>query len=292
MGVAMFVVITGGVAMAVTDGNYDSSRQHCSGKADNSDHPKHVEQGCKSAIVSLSDGSGRDFAWFGPQQTADGDSVDPMSLRDFKVTNPTDPESGLRLYFGADDNLDNGEHDSSEQVNQGPSDGGAIQFNVLPASVPAWVAALSAGDVHYLLTHPIPLVDAGLGACADGICFNAQTQRRVAWQGDGKGSRNIADYSGKQWDPEDCGGPTDTPKDCGGKTLRGWYAGDGTTYVEPGVTVFEDPDPQGSPIGPYPLPALYVGTCGVIAGGGPAVPAAPDSPVTNKAGQLMIPTGC
>jgi hypothetical protein len=127
--------------------------------------------------------------------------------------------------------------------------------------------------------------------CADGICANAQTQQRVAWQGDGKGKRNIADYSGKQWDPESCSGPDDKPKDCGGKSLRGWYAGDGTTYVEPGVTIFEDPDPQGSPIGPYPLPALYVGTCGVIAGGGSAPPA-PDSPITNKAGQLVIPTAC
>jgi hypothetical protein len=291
VGVAMFVVVTGGVAMAVTDGNYDSGRQHCSGKADNSDHPKYVEQGCKSAIVSLSDGSGRDFAWFGPQQTADGDNPDPMALRDFKVTSPSDVGSGVRVYLGADDNLDSGEHDSSDQVNQGPSDGGAIQFNVLPGSVMPWVAALSAGDVSYLLTHPIPLVDGGFGMCADGICANVQTQQRVAWQGDGKGSRNIADYTGKQWDPESCSGPDDKPKDCGGKPLRSWYAGDGTTYVEPGVTFFEDPDPQGSPIGPYPLPALYVGTCGVIAGGGSAPPA-PDSPITNKAGQLVIPTAC
>jgi hypothetical protein len=279
------------VALAVTDGNYQSSKQHCSGNADNSEDPARVEQGCKSAIVSLSDGNEHDFAWFGTQQTADGENPDPMALRDFKTTNPRDPSSGARVYLGADDNLDTGEHDSSDQVNQGPSDGGAIQFNVLPGSIMPWLTALTTGDVSYLLTHPVPLVDFGFGACADGICFNAQTQQRVAWQGDGKGSRNIADYSGKPWDPESCAGPSDSAKDCGGQPLRSWYAKDGTTYVEPGVSVFEDPDPQASPIGPYPLPALYVGTCGVILGGGSAPPA-PDSPITNKAGQLMISTGC
>ena len=57
------------------------------------------------------------------------------------------------------------------------------------------------------------------------------------------------------------------------------------------MTFFEDPDPEGSPIGPYPLPALYAGTCGVVAGGGPAA-TAPASPITNSAGQLQVKTGC
>jgi hypothetical protein len=65
-------------------------------------------------------------------------------------------------------------------------------------------------------------------------------------------------------------------------------------YAEPGVTVYEDPDPQGSPVGPqqlYPLPAAYAGTCGVAAGGG--LVQAPKSPVTNSAGQLIVsPTKC
>jgi hypothetical protein len=288
---AVLVVAGGGAAMAVTDGNYQPSKQHCDGNADNSDAPKRVDRGCKSLIVSAADGDNTDFAWFGLQQTADGESPDPMSLRDFKITNPRNVGSGVRLYFGADDNLDTGEHDSSDQVNQGPSDGGGIQFNVLPGSLMPWLSALAAGDVSYLLTHPMPLVDAGAGECADGICSNVQTQQRVAWQGDGKGSRNIANYEGKQWDPDSCAGPDDKPKDCGGQALRAWYAKDGTTYVEPGVTFFEDPDPQGSPIGPYPLPAAYVGTCGVILGGGSAPPA-PDSPITNSAHQLVIETGC
>src|SRR5581483_9569981 len=150
---ALLVTVGGGAALAVTDGNYQSSKQHCAGNANNSDHPDRVDPGCKSLMFSMADGNQHDFSWFGLQPTADG---------------------------------------------------GGIQFDGLPGSIMPWLTAGSAGDVSYLLTHPTPLVDAGFGACADGICFNAQTQRRVAWQGDGKGSRNIANYEGKQWDPESC----------------------------------------------------------------------------------------
>ena len=59
-----------------------------------------------------------------------------------------------------------------------------------------------------------------------------------------------------------------------------------------GFQFYEDPDPQGSPATPiYPNPGIYVGTCGVVVGGG-ALPALPASPLTNSAGQLVISTGC
>ena len=62
-------------------------------------------------------------------------------------------------------------------------------------------------------------------------------------------------------------------------------------YAEPGIQIYEDPDPQGSPIGPwYPIPAFYVGTCGLIVGGGQM--AMPESPFTNKGGQFVVSTGC
>jgi hypothetical protein len=78
-------------------------------------------------------------------------------------------------------------------------------------------------------------------------------------------------------------------------------------YAEPGVQTYGDPDPQSSPIDPvaevakgagqpdpapslYPLPGVYAGTCGVVAGT-PNAPA-PDSPVTNHAGQVVVATGC
>ncbi|MBV8960657.1 MAG: hypothetical protein JO087_18000, partial [Actinobacteria bacterium] len=94
---ALLLTVGAGAAFAVTDGNYQSSKQHCEGNADNSDAPKRVDPGCKSLIISLADGNQHDFTWFGLQQTADGESPDPMSLRDFKITNPRDIGSGLRL---------------------------------------------------------------------------------------------------------------------------------------------------------------------------------------------------
>ena len=287
------VLAIAGTAVAVSDGDYDYEKQHCTGNANNSDQEKQTEEGCHTATGTVSDGRGREYGGVGVQQQPDGSNP---SFDDVTVWGPGEgayhPVGGAHLYFGADDNLDNGEHDSSEQVDNGPSDGGGIQLNVTPESVAKWVAALQARDRGYLLTHPLPLVDAGFGACADGLCFSVQTQRRVAFQGgDKKKHRDVSNYEGKQWDPESCSGPDDKAKDCGGKPLKSWDDKEGTTYVEPGVQVYEDPDAQASPIGPYPLPAAYAGTCGVIAGGGKA-PVAPASPVTNKAGQVVVATGC
>jgi hypothetical protein len=289
-GVVMAAMLgVGGVAAAgVSDGNYDPARQHCSGHADDSDAPDRVEEGCQNATLNLRDGNGDEAVRIGTQQTADGEPVDPTP----QVTTGTiDPTTGAFVYFGADDNLDNGEHDSSSAIGDGPSDGGAIVVDVDPASVDRWVAALVAGDLPYLLTHPLPLVAAGAGGCADGVCASLQTQRRIAYQGGRRhSSRSVADYEGKEWDPETCAGPSDTADDCGPGGIRAWDRREGTTYVDPGLQVYEDPNPAGSPNGPYPLPAAYVGTCGVILGGGEVM--APDSPITNDAGLLLVETGC
>lgn len=285
------VLLTAGVAAAVSDGNYRSEKQHCSGGADNSDRPKHVEKDCKNTILTFSDGKDREYGGVGLRQTADGENPDPTPGMT-PASSSTDPTSGVRVYMGSDDNLDTGEHDSSEQVNNGPSDGGAIVLNVMPDSVAKWASALSGGDLGYLLTHPTPLVDAGFGMCADGICTSVQSQRRTMFDGGKKGkARSAVNYEGKKWDPDSCGGPDDKAKTCGGKPLGYWAKQEGKVYAEPGVQFYEDPDPQGSPIGPYPLPAAYVGTCGVVLGGGVA-PAAPASPMTNKAGQVVVETGC
>ncbi len=277
-------------AWAVSDGQYSYRRQHCSGAADNSKDPTRVEPGCQSFTVNVSDGAGNE-GFIGLQQTADGQS--PDFLNPVSGTPTTfDPTSGVHAYVGADDNLDTGEHDSSPAISNGPSDGGAIAFNVDPASVDPWVAAVQAGDVAYLLTHPLPLVDGGFGACADGACLAVTTVERVAYQGGDKHkpAQPVADYTGKRWDPPTCGGPSDGKADCGPGGIAKWHKGDGARTTEPGVQVFEDPDPQGSPIGPYPLPAAYAGTCGVIVGGGAAQ--APASPVTNSAGQVQVRTAC
>ena len=117
--------------------------------------------------------------------------------------------------------------------------------------------------------------------------------------GNSRTHHDAANYAGKKWDPQNCAGPSDKPKDCGGKPLKYWDRQEGTVYAEPGIQIYEDPDPQGSPVGPYPLPAFYIGTCGVVVGGGPMrVPfvasagATQQGVWTNKAGQLVVSTGC
>src|SRR5436309_1296401 len=88
---------------------------------------------------------------------------------------------------------------------------------------------------------------------------------------------------------------------------------DGTVYTEPGIQIYEDPDPQASPgilslVGldqvkqaltgngndPYPLPALYLGTCGLVFGGGAqGDPTRIDgTPLSNSAGQIVAKTAC
>jgi hypothetical protein len=305
-------VLGTGSAWAVSDGDYTNGRNGCTGDAYNSSEPDRAEAGCQTLVFKITDGS-HNYVWVGIPETPDGESADSLTAcfdpgagKQYcarfgkggtaflppRPGTPRHPSGGLHTYFGANDNLDGGEHDSSSQVDNGPSDGGGVQANVTPWTLKNWVAALSGGDRATLLTHPLPLGDAGMGFCADGLCFSAQTQRRVAYQGtDPNKSRDVSDYDGMTWDPESCSGPDDAAADCGGQPISYWEEQNGTTYVEPGIQVYEDPDPQGSPIGAYPIPSLYVGTCGFVAGGGGGVNA-PASPLTNSAGQLVVKTGC
>ena len=263
-------------ALAVSDPGYDPARQGCTGAADSAGHPDRVEDGCHNSQLTLEDGTGHRLLEASTDQTPDGTSVGPPTAG----AHPEgfDPAGGLHAYFGADDNLDDGEHDSSDFSQNGPSDGGGVHADLSPDAVAEWQAAVQAGDTEYLRTHPLP-VPAGAGGCADGACVDAQTQRGRMFQGPGSGERDAYDYSGKQWDPYTCGGPTDDAAHCGGQDLGAWNGTDGTVWAEPGVQVYEDPDPQGSPIDPlydagatpqpmlYPLPSAYVGTCGVAAAG-------------------------
>ncbi len=302
-------------AYAVSDGGYDWSKQGCRSNADNSDHPRRVEAHCYSVTVTISDATHR-YLVVGVPQTADGTPANAVELcLDLTGTpqcahvdkngyrpwtgGPTgapNPRSAdLRAYFGMDDNVDVGEHDSSEYVDNGPSDGGSIHADVAPLTAVQWLRRVQARDGRlYLLTHPLPVADSGVGFCADGLCISAQSQRRVAYRGSSRRARprDVSNYQGHRWDPEPCSGPTDEKGagQCGSHSLKWWNQQNGTTYVEPGIQVYEDPDPQGSPAGPYPLPAVYVGTCGLVAGGGAAP--APRSPFTNSAHQLVVSTGC
>lgn len=216
--------------------------------------------------------------------------------------------TGGSVYLGADDNLDTGEHDSpdgkhgSKSSQDGPSDGGAITLAWHPlaaADYSADLAALLSGNAAPLAEDPFAVASLSFGSCADGICAETTTTRQSLYQGGGGSgdSRNVYDYSKKRWDPYNCssGSPHDE-KQCGsGGEAKSRQREAKNVYAEPGVQIYEDPDPNGSPALPnqfYPLPAAYVGTCGVVLGGGSFTGPA-NTPVTNSAGQVFIdPAGC
>jgi hypothetical protein len=226
---------------------------------------------------------------------------DPSAPNYYGPSTAPNPASGLQIYFGFDDNTAGGEHDSSELMNNGPSDGGGIQVSLDPAQVGPWIEALAAQNPQFILTHPLPIGDAGIGFCADGICASVVTARQVAYQGGGEGERDVSNYDGKTWDPDSCSGNDDgsaSGGECDDASTPGttedityWHNQEGTTYVQPGVQIYEDPDPQASPLGGgYPIPALYIGTCGIVIGGGDF--AMPASDLSNASGQWVIQTGC
>lgn len=235
-------------------------------------------------------------------------------------------ENGVLVYYGMDDNSDNGEHDGlgpysaqSHQKNSGAlngsSDGGAIMLVLDP---------MKAGSTPSQ-TQPEGAANASSGACADGICFEATTEQQTVYHGCGanphvrcdKGTpqnANVYDYapggnpandpSVNEESPNCNSGDATTTSEqsCGSGGMDAWRsATPANENAEPGVQVYSDPDPQRSPAAPAPLwptPALYVGTCGVYAGSpattGQAFAGTP-TPVTNQAGQVAVdpnPSAC
>jgi len=201
----------------------------------------------------------------------------------------TDAATSQQFYFGADDNLDNGEHDSvnpndyhhkDSRVADGPSDGGAIQANTHVQGDPSDPAGLIAKNVDPTDMHdPVKAADAGTGACADGVCAGADTSHRKMYQG---GCSSCADQSvyndqnSTNWRSPDCNGQSvQNENDCGANwqngnesgNIYGPYSERGAYYTDPGVFVYQDPDPQASPefqgVTGYPLCELYAGTMGV-----------------------------
>src|SRR3989442_11956134 len=199
-------VLAGHAAFAVRDGQYLPASQHCTGNADNSNAGNRTEAGCHNMIVFVADGTGHQYAGWGLDQTPDGTVVhsgevwlDPGAGSRYTWTfdltagtvdqtpavtasTPGDPTTGVDVYFGADDNLDGGEHDSSNQVSNGPSDGGGIQVNIDPAAASAWIATLQAADAAGLLSAPAPFPDGGLGAPAARVSLAVTPPGRVRVQ--------------------------------------------------------------------------------------------------------------
>lgn len=206
-------------------------------------------------------------------------------------------KNGILVYYGMDDNSDNGEHDGlgpySNSAHQktngaqnGSSDGGAIVLIITPANAAATPSQ----------THPEGLANLSLGECADGICSELTTEQQTVYQGcnapDSYGqarcqkgtpkNANVYDYSpggnpannpSVNTESANCnsGGYTTTSeKACGQSGMDGLRAATpANENTEPGFQLYADPDPQRSPAAPspfWPTPALYFGTCGLYAG--------------------------
>src|SRR5256884_3057443 len=184
-------------AFAVSAGQDLPANQNCTGNADNSAAGSRTEAGCHNMIVFVADGTGHQYAGWGLDQTPDGTvvhsgevwldpgagsrypwncdltagSVDQMPT--VTASAPGDLTTGLQVYFGADDNLDSGEHDSSNQVSNGPSDGGGLEVNIDPAAASAWVAMLQAADAAGVLSAPAPLAHRGVRGRPAGLLLAA-----------------------------------------------------------------------------------------------------------------------
>jgi hypothetical protein len=317
--VGAVTVLTAGVALAQSDGVYTPADQRCDEEHNdtaNAHDPHDDTERCQNATVFLETGDW-EVARAGTLHTEEGQTVNHAAVdSDFNPEGHT--PGATRVYFGADDNLSGGEHDGASGMGNGPSDGGAIQLGLDPATLERWLVAVTTGDVAYLQGHPLPVLGFGAGSCADGICEAATTERRTAYQsqcvqdgpaapapthGNGHGNghgghqdeappceqahRDAADQDGQVNDPETCSGPSqggaeavegsdpnacDDPNVEGQQDIHYWDAQVGTVEVQPGVQLYQDPNPEGSPILPSPIPSVYVGTCGAYANGGAFIP--------------------
>jgi hypothetical protein len=109
-----------------------------------------------------------------------------------------------------------------------------------------WIMAAQTGGLKatQVITHPLPVTDAGLGFCADGFCVSVQTaQRPQAYKkpdsttdpsGVPSADRGVANYQGVTPDPYDCSGPSDDTTSCGGQSLQSWNNTNGDPTVDPG----------------------------------------------------------
>ena len=235
-------------------------------------------------------------------------------------------DNGLLIYYGMDDNSDNGEHDGVGPYSAPPgstaagatnnsSDGGALMILLTPKGVANTPSQ----------TNPEGALNASMGFCADGICTEATTYKQTVYRGcnapDANGQApcdsgtpqdaNVYDYA-PQGNPGNDPSVNQESQNCNsgdansistancGSGGMDAYRSATPSYenVEPGFQLYSDPDPQRSPAAPspfWPTPALYIGTCGVYAGS-PATTGnfftspmtAGGQQITNADGQLAI----
>lgn len=201
---------------------------------------------------------------------------------------------GLVVYFGMNDNTDNGEHDGYTGLDNypcytdpktgtsydcntagavsGPSDGGAMVLSLTPQ------AALAA----FSPSHPEGAVNYSTGFCADGICAAGSTQQQTVYHGCGYGTHEACQSGtpsssdvftnsapSSQSESSNCSSGDGQSESCPGGQSGDTYVSQTPTNenVEPGIQTYQDPDPQRSPAAPFNTPGLYVGTCGVYVNG-------------------------
>jgi hypothetical protein len=220
---------------------------------------------------------------------------------------------GLLVYFGMDDNTDNGEHDgvsgdpSTDGVINGASDGGGMSLSVTPQG------ATNTPTGH----NPEGAANYSMGFCADGICAAATTQQQTVYYGCGATNpqMNAADDQCAPGTPSsgnvyENGAPSSTQEspDCSSGSANdpacftnvdgtpnpggqnGYRQGTPNNMnAQPGVQTYQDPDPQRSPAAPIGTPGLYAGTCGVYAndGGGSVGPG-----ITGQNPGYVVPGAC
>jgi hypothetical protein len=227
--------------------------------------------------------------------------------------------NGFLVYVGADDNLDNGEHDgftgvpgtSTDGAINGPSDGGAITLSMTPQN------AANSPSGH----NPEGLVNFSTGLCADGICGEATTQQQTVYHGcnapntpndacapgtpqNGNVYENGAPSS-RQESPNCQSGSPDNANPGPPGTGPCFTNADGSANpngpngyrqttpnnmnAQPGVQTYQDPDPQRSPVAPVGTPGVYAGTCGLYLndGGGSVAPG-----ITGLNPGYIVPGAC
>jgi hypothetical protein len=219
-----------------------------------------------------------DLLFFGPGE--DGELADDHHQPELEVQqfnpdnlnaiNQEQPRE-FHLFFGADDNLESGEHDGIPETNcepepnedvcynnldlaNGPSDGGMIRVDVTPN----WEDP--GGNVS---TNPDALLLAayvGAGFCVDGICGNGGTSERRVYDGGQEGRVYLDDATADDYKDTDDYCSYDNEHNC----VRDVHDQQQDFYSRPGVNLYADPDPQDSSLGPFDGSTnTHVGTGGV-----------------------------
>jgi hypothetical protein len=201
-------------------------------------------------------------------QGSDGPYSDDHKSPELEVSEPKPDNTGgidtaapgeAHVYQGGDDNLESGEHDGipdettdsetgetydNRDLQDGPSDGSAQRVDVTPhEDDPA-----ANVDPSNPYRDPLPAAYAGAGVCTDGSCVSAGTRERRVWDGSSE-DRMYADNASSD-DFKDTGDYCDQNNES--NCVRTIHDSQSDFYTHPGVTIYNDPDPQDSQAIPFP----------------------------------------